>query len=499
MEEGASPTQPGNENQISDSEDGCGWQVTDMTRLRRFLCFGSEGGAFYVKEQKLSFESVDALLRLIEGGKGYEAVQEIKTFSQEGRAAKQDPVLFALAICSQCSDAKTKQEAYKAVPEICHIPTHLFTFIQFKKDLKEGMKCGMWGRALRKAVSVWYNGKNDMAIALAVTAYKKKNGWCHKDLLRLSHLKPANEGLAIVTKYVMKGWKEVQETYKESRLSAEAEKVLTYLEAVERVKHTTDELEVIHLIEEHSLVREHLLTSHLKSKEVWKALLQNMPVTAILKNLGKMTANSVLEPGSSEVAMVCEKLKDEKLLKKAQIHPFHILVALENYKGERGYRGKLRWQPEKDILEALNTSFYKSFKVVARTEKDSHIVAFSHDIVPCPVTEDMTLPQVLQKMSEIPRGSTDRSSPVLWAQKTGVAVDVFIIFMDCETFAGDVHPATALRQYREKMGIPSKLIVCGMTSSGFTVADPDDRGMLDICGFDTGTPIVIQNFILDLI
>ncbi|ETE63338.1 60 kDa SS-A/Ro ribonucleoprotein, partial [Ophiophagus hannah] len=489
MDEGASQMQPCIENQLSNSEDECGWQVTDMTRLRRFLCFGSEGGAFYVKEQKLSFESVDALLRLIEGGKGYEAVQEIKTFSQEGRAAKQDPVLFALAICSQCSDAKTKQEAYKAVPEICHIPTHLFTFIQFKKDLKEGMNCGMWGRALRKAVSVWYNGKNDMAIALAVTAYKKKNGWCHKDLLRLSHLKPANEGLAIVTKYVMKGWKEVQETYKESRLSAEAEKVLKYLEAVERVKHTTDELEVIHLIEEHSLVREHLLTSHLKSKE-------------------------------------------------AQIHPFHILVALENYKGERGYRGKLRWQPEKDILEALNTSFYKSFKalepmgkrilvavdvsdsmlqkvfgsvlnastiaaamcmVVARTEKDSHIVAFSHDIVPCPVTEDMTLPQVLQKMSEIPRGATNCSSPMLWAQKTGVAVDVFIIFMDSETFAGDVHPATALRQYRERMGIPSKLIVCGMTSSGFTVADPDDRGMLDICGFDTGTPIVIQNFILDLI
>lgn len=194
MEEGASQMQPCNENQLSNSEDGCGWQVTDMTRLRRFLCFGSEGGAFYVKEQKLSFESVDALLRLIEGGKGYEAVQEIKTFSQEGRAAKQDPVLFALAICSQCSDAKTKQEAYKAVPEICHIPTHLFTFIQFKKDLKEGMNCGMWGRALRKAVSVWYNGKNDMAIALAVTAYKKKDGWCHKDLLRLSHLKPANEG-----------------------------------------------------------------------------------------------------------------------------------------------------------------------------------------------------------------------------------------------------------------------------------------------------------------
>ncbi|XP_062991063.1 RNA-binding protein RO60 [Elgaria multicarinata webbii] len=537
MEE-AGQMQPCNEKQVPNSEGGYVWQVMDMNRLRRFLCFGSEGGTYYIKEQKLGFENAEALLRLIEDGRGCEVVQEIKTFSQEGRAAKQKPVLFALAICSQCSDAKTKQAAYKAVPEVCRIPTHLFTFIQFKKDLKEGMKCGMWGRALRKAVADWYNGKNDMAIALAVTKYKKRNGWCHKDLLRLSHLKPANEGLAIVTKYVMKGWKEVQEAYKENKLSAETEKLLKYLEAVERVKHTEDELEVIHLIEEFSLVREHLLTSHLQSKEVWKALLQEMPLTAMLRNLGKMTANSVLEPGSPEVTIVCERLKNEKLLKKARIHPFHILVALETYKGERSYRGKLHWQPDKDILEALDASFYKTFKtveptekrfllavdvsdsmfqkvlgsvlnastvaaamcmVVARTEKDSHIVAFSHEMVPCPVTEDMTLPQVLQKMSEIPMGATDCSLPMLWAQKTGVAVDVFIVFTDNETFAGDIHPATALRQYRERTGIPSKLIVCGMTSSGFTIADPDDRGMLDICGFDTGAPDVIRNFTLDLI
>ncbi|KAH0618320.1 hypothetical protein JD844_017410 [Phrynosoma platyrhinos] len=524
MEEEVSQMQPCDEKQLPNSEGGFVWQVTDMNRLRRFLCFGSEGGTYYIKEQKLGIENAEALLRLIEDGKGCEVVQEIKTFSQEGRAAKQEPILLALAICSQCSDAKTKQAAYKAVSEVCRIPTHLFTFIQFKKDLKEGMKCGMWGRALRKAVAEWYNEKNDMAIALAVTKYKKRNGWCHKDLLRLSHLKPTSEGLAIVTKYVMKGWKEVQEAYKDNKLSAETEKLLKYLGAVERVKHTKDELEVIHLIEEFSLV--------------WKALLQEMPLTATLRNLGKMTANSVLEPGSPEVAIVCERLRNEKLLKKARVHPFHILVALETYKGERGYRGKLHWQPDKDILEALDESFYKTFKVVeptekryllavdvsasmsqkvlgsvlnastvaaamcmvvARTEKDSHIVAFSHEMVPCPVTEDMTLSQVLKKMSEIPMGATDCSLPMLWAQKAGVAVDVFIVFTDNETFAGDIHPATALRQYREKMGIPSKLIVCGMTSNSFTIADPDDRGMLDICGFDTGAPDVIRNFTLDLI
>uniref|UniRef100_A0A2K5DDI3 RNA-binding protein RO60 n=1 Tax=Aotus nancymaae TaxID=37293 RepID=A0A2K5DDI3_AOTNA len=525
MEESVNQMQPLNEKQIANSQDGYVWQVTDMNRLHRFLCFGSEGGTYYIKEQKLGLENAEALIRLIEDGRGCEVIQEIKSFSQEGRTTKQEPMLFALAICSQCSDISTKQAAFKAVSEVCRIPTHLFTFIQFKKDLKESMKCGMWGRALRKAIADWYNEKGGMALALAVTKYKQRNGWSHKDLLRLSHLKPSSEGLAIVTKYITKGWKEVHELYKEKALSVETEKLLKYLEAVEKVKRTRDELEVIHLIEEHRLVREHLLTNHLKSKEVWKALLQEMPLTALLRNLGKMTANSVLEPGNSEVSLVCEKLCNEKLLKKACIHPFHILIALETYKTGHGLRGKLKWRPDEEILKALDTAFYKTFKtveptgkrfllavdvsasmnqrvlgsilnastvaaamcmVVTRTEKDSYVVAFSDEMVPCPVTTDMTLQQVLMAMSQIPAGGTDCSLPMIWAQKTNTPADVFIVFTDNETFAGGVHPAIALRDYRKKMDIPAKLIVCGMTSNGFTIADPDDRGMLDMCGFDTG-------------
>ncbi|NWX99183.1 RO60 protein, partial [Nothoprocta ornata] len=517
MEEEGNQMQPLRDEEVPSSASGFVRHVTDVNRLHRFLCFGSEGATYSVKEQKLGYENAEALVRLIEEGKGCDVVQEIKTFSQEGRAAKQEPLLFALAICSQCADAKTKQAAFKAVPEVCDVPAHLFTFIQFKKDLKEGMKCGIWGRALRKAVADWYNGKNGMAAALAVTKYKQRSGWSHKDLLRLSHLKPASEGIAIVTKYITKGWKDVQEAYKDKAVSAETEKLLKYLEAVEKVKRTKDELEVTHLIEEYGLVREHLLTNHLKSKEVWKALLKEMSVSVVLRNLGKMTANSVLEPGGSEVAIVCERLGNEKLLKKDRIHPFHILVALETYKAGHGSRGKLWWRPDEDILAALDASFYKTFKtieptgkrfllavdvsasmtqkvlgsvlnastvaaamcmVVARTEKDSHIIAFSHEVVPCPVTADMTLPQLLVKMYEIPMGTTDCSLPMIWAQKTQTAADIFMVFTDNETFAGNTHPAVALREYREKMGIPAKLIVCGMTSSGFTIADPDDKGML---------------------
>ena len=34
-----------------------------------------------------------------------------------------------------------------------------------------------------------------------------------------------------------------------------------------------------------------------------------------------------------------------------------------------------------------------------------------------------------------------------------------------------------------------------MTSNGFTIADPHDRGMLDVVGFDTTAPAVIADFV----
>ena len=75
-----------------------------------------------------------------------------------------------------------------------------------------------------------------------------------------------------------------------------------------------------------------------------------------------------------------------------------------------------------------------------------------------------------------------------------IPVDVFIIYTDNETWAGAIHPFQALRQYREKMGIPAKLIVVGMTATQFSIADPNDAGMLDVVGFDTATPNLIADF-----
>lgn len=41
----------------------------------------------------------------------------------------------------------------------------------------------------------------------------------------------------------------------------------------------------------------------------------------------------------------------------------------------------------------------------------------------------------------------------------------------------------------------AKAVAVRMTSNGFTLADPNDRVMLDGVGFDTSVPAVIADFV----
>ena len=159
VEESVPQSQPLTGTMIPNSAGGYTWQVNDMDRLRRFLCLGSEGGTYYIGEKQLGIENAQCINKMVKGGKGEEVVREIKNFSLEGRAAKQNPTLFALALCArQDSDPKTKKASYDALPEICRIPTHLFSFVEYSEALSRGTG---WGRAHRRAVSNWYNRFND--------------------------------------------------------------------------------------------------------------------------------------------------------------------------------------------------------------------------------------------------------------------------------------------------------------------------------------------------
>lgn len=81
-------------------------------------------------------------------------------------------------------------------------------------------------------------------------------GWC------------VSTAVALVCKYVSKGWTAVQGAYADGEKEEDLMKVFVYLEAVEKLRHSSEELQAVRLIEEHKLEREHVPTKHLKSREV---------------------------------------------------------------------------------------------------------------------------------------------------------------------------------------------------------------------------------------
>ena len=94
----------------------------------------------------------------------------------------------------------------------------------------------------------------------------------------------------------------------------------------------------------------------------------------------------------------------------------------------------------------------------------------------------------------MPMSGTDCALPMVWASEQGAEVDTFVVYTDNETWAGDVHPHQALAEYRRRSGIDARLVVVGMTATGFSIADPSDAGMLDVVGFDGAVPSLVTEF-----
>ena len=441
-------SQPLTGTMIPNSAGGYTWQVNDTDRLRRFLCLGSEGGTYYIGEKELGIENAKCIYKMVKEGKGEEVVREIKTFSVEGRAAKQNPTLFSLALCArQDFDQKTKKASYDALPEICRIPTHLFSFIEYSEALSRGTG---WGRAHRRAIGKWYNrfSDNPKQLAQHVTKYRSRNGWTHKDVLRLCHLKPENDAVGAVVRYVIKGLDVAKTDFLRDNTEEKTRLMFQFLEAVENVKLSKDTGEIVELIKNQGLVREHIPTNFLNIVNVWRQLLHQMPMMAMIRNLGKMTAIELLKDGEPAVDLAVKKLRNAEALKAAKVHPFNILVALKTYEQGRGDKGKLKWSPCQEIVRALDDAFYITFKfveptnqryclamdvsgsmslgrvngssvlrpcdaaaaltmVTVRTETNHEIVAFSDELVYVSINACMDLKTVQSVMDAIPMGGTD--------------------------------------------------------------------------------------------
>jgi 60 kDa SS-A/Ro ribonucleoprotein len=527
--------------QVRNSDVGYSWGVDDWTRLRRFLVLGSEGGSYYAGEWQLTRENAEAVGRCLVAD-GPRAVAEIVGVSEAGRAPKNDPAVFALALAAGAGDDPTRKAALEALPQVCRTGTHLFQFATFVEGFRG------WGRSLRRAVGRWYAAQSPDALAYQAVKYRQRQGVTHRDLLRLSH--PART--------VTAGNPTLEISREHSRVfewivrGGETDGLPRVIEGYAQAQESERASETAALVREYRLPREAVKSEHLRTREVWEALLDGMPMTALIRNLATMTRVGVVEPGSAGTAKVVAQLGDAERIRSARVHPIAVLSALRTYQSGRGVRGRGEWAPVRDVVDALDAAFYTAFAnveptgkrfllaldvsgsmelgqvagvpgltprdasaalalVTAATEERYEIVGFyagrggrkfgkrrewylgRDGLTPLAISPRQRLNDAIRAVSGLPFGGTDCALPMLYAQAQEREVDAFVIYTDSETWAGDVHPAQALQDYRRASGIDARLVVVGMVSNGFSIADPGDPGMLDVVGFDTATPQLISD------
>lgn len=527
---------------IENDAGGFVFEIDDFSRLNRFLILGSDGGTYYAGEKDLTIANAACVVRCLEVD-ARRTIDAVVAISDAGRAAKNTPAVLALAIAMTSKDDSIKAMAIEAVPKVCRIGTHVLQFAQFCKELRG------FGAAMRRAVGRWYLGRPVDDLAYQVSKYQSRDGWSHRDVLRLAHVVTEDPARQAVLRWATAGAATGEREFTRTRNGVasrvaygETGELPAILHAVEEAK-TADAARVVQLIRDANLPRECIPTRHLNDVEVWDALLQKMPLTALTRNLAKMTAVGLVKPLSDALKLIREKLADQDYIKKSRLHPLAILTALKAYSSGHGLKGSLSWEPVQAVVDSLDAAFYLAFAnvapankrtlialdvsgsmagadwtgydafaniagsplspreagaafamVVAKTEPDHFIMAFGDQFVPLDVSGCSRLSDVIAKTEGLGMQRTDCALPILHAQEKKIGVDTFITITDDDTWCGRIHPCQALKSYRREFGVQSRNVVVGMTATSFSIADPLDPLTMDVVGFDTASPQLITDF-----
>lgn len=505
---------------VVNNQGGYVFQIADKAMIERFLILGTIGGNYYAGERDLTISSINSLQDILDR-EGKLFVDTIVEVSTTGRAKNNDYALLALALAMSSGNGKTKRYAASKLSLVARTGTHLFHFVNFVTGMRG------WGRVLKEAVAGWYSSKDTADLAYQMVKYQSRDGWSHRDILRLTHQNVGADQIRNnLFKWSVKGL---------DALGASAE-IPEVIYAFEKAK-TASKAELVNLITDYHLSHEMIPTEAKNFPEVWEALMPHMGATAMVRNLNKMTSIGLIKPLSDFSKLVYGKLNDEEFLKRGKVHPLQMLLALRQYSAGRGDKGSMVWTPDQNIVRGLNEGFYHSFKAVkstgknymlgidvsssmstnrcvgannlsaaegaavmamvtARVEPWNMIMGFCHTFVDLQITANDPLEVVMKKVQNRVFGSTDCSAAIQYARQNKLNVDAFCTYTDNETRVGTIHPSEALRQYRKEMDKPNaKSIVVGMSVSSFTIADPKDRNSLDVVGFDSNTPAAISEFV----
>jgi len=279
----------------------------------------------------------------------------------------------------------------------------------------------------------------------------------------------------------------------------------------------------------------------------------SMPLTALLRNLGNLSTHNIFRDETT-LQLVTKHLVHPDTIKFSKIHPVSVLTAWFTYRNGSGNRGHNSWMVDPDIVKTLEEMFYLSFKNVEPTGKricflidcsgsmgcqslcegvtcadsaallsmifarsettsetspDHSFYLFTANGRRCyepggktgltdvsdVINADADFNTVLKSCQRSDWGMTDISMGILEALKYKRKYDAFVVITDNDVNSG-IKPSEAMKQYRAGMKMPNtKLAVVATQGADYTIADPKDPLMMDMVGFDSHGPKILQDFI----
>lgn len=499
-------------NMILNNAGGYVFKVDPQVLLERFLTIGTEGGTYYVNEQKLTQENAVQIIDYIKLG-GSKVLDTVVNFATNNRAPKADPGIFVLALVLTYANQEVKQNAYSEIVNICRTTTQLFMLLANLKELRG------WSAGLRKGVAAFYLKKSSSEVEYQLAKYRQRNGWTHKDAIRLSHPKANKLALNALLKYAI-GKAPVNETGS------------GFLVAVETMLASTDPKEVITLINnQKSITWEMVPTNMLNNKEVLSALAGQMPITALVRNLNRFAYTGLTDGNTNITQLIKGKLSNKNLIKKSRIHPITLLSAMRVYSRGHGDKGNKTWVPNQSIVDALNDAFYLAVEaieptnkrilvgvdvsgsmtssavagmaltpkdvaavmsfIILRTEPNAELYWFDTQITNAKVGKRHSLEEIMNLTPN--GGGTDCSLPIRLANHLKKEYDAIMIYTDSETWAGNQHGQVALDEYKKKYNKDVKVVEVAAVSNNSTQFE--DVNVLRVSGFDASVPRIVNDFI----
>lgn len=339
------PTPGGNAYEKADTVNHAGAPAFTRSleeRTLQVLMVGNLESTYYCTAADLTAQAIDTLTQM--------ATMDAEFLAKAIVYARNEGYLRIAPIVGLLVLSKARPDLFKQIfKSVILQPGDLQDFV----TLVRSKSVRSTGKSVRSAVGAWMNAISEYHVVKYGAPQKKAGSGTPtnlRDILRLTHPKPADAARQALFSYIVKRIK--GEDLSPELIAQLPEKIVAY----ERFKELTatpeltkaNEEEAIALVMDNDLPYE-VVTSRLPTPGAWAALAFKAPFMNMLRNLNNYEKYGVFKNAELK-ALVISRLKDEAQIRKSKLFPFRFLAAYNAFQGDPEVRDALTLAVEKSVL-----------------------------------------------------------------------------------------------------------------------------------------------------